>query len=178
MILKLYNDLDINLDTLGCVMLEVETLNMPHWLSNPSEDSYIQQLYTYKSPNPARYWINGWVADKTPHVTLLYGLLQSKQKLELYVPLLLKDLQLPIVEVESIGYFESPYPCENYYCIVAHIKVTNELLQCHKLLEFLPHINTFMSYKPHVTLVYIGKFESDRDNLIRDLTAEFVGKIL
>jgi len=65
-----------------------------------------------------------------------------------------------------------------YYCIVANIKVTEELQDAHNRLEFLPHINTFDSYKPHVTIAYIKKNPVTRKLIIDDLKRKLVGKKL
>lgn len=64
-----------------------------------------------------------------------------------------------------------------YYCVVAHIKVTQELMEGHERLEFLPHINTFNGYKPHVTIAYVKKDEVLRDGVIA-LFKGIVGKKL
>jgi hypothetical protein len=82
------------------------------------------------------------------------------------------------VEIDHVSYFDSPYPDEPYYCIVAHIKVTPELLEGHQRLEFLPHINTFAGYKPHMTVAYIRKDQGEgyRDSLIQHLNNAWAGK--
>jgi len=170
---QVYKWLGINLNKLGCVMLDVEPLsNM--W----SIEQEGAGILLYKSPNKERWWIDGWVADKNPHITLLYGLLEEGKNFELHIQEVLKGWNLDEVEIEEIGYFNSPYPDEPYYCIVAYIKVTDELLEGHRRLEFLPHINTFTGYKPHMTIAYIRKDEATRDNLINDFNKLWRGKKL
>lgn len=148
-----YKDLNVNLDELGCVMVDVNPIASMRTSQIPQEN-----LYTSKKNRP---WINGWVAGKTAHVTLLYGLLENAHNIERHIARVLYDWELQTVEIDHISYFDSPYNDEdsNYYCIVAHIKVTKELLEGHHRLEFLPHVNTFADYKPHLTICYIKKDE-------------------
>jgi len=164
---KVYKDLSIDLDTLGCVMLDVESIAPP-----------ALDIELYYAKNKARFWINGWVADETPHITLLYGLLDKDYNWEGHIKTVLSDWVAEEIEIESIGHFDSPYQDEEYYCIVAHIKPTDELLEGHKRLEFLPHVNTFTGYKPHVTLCYIKKDLQKRNELLKALNQKLSGKKL
>ena len=172
---EVYKWLGINLDKLGCVMLDLEPLsNMYSIVADGGEISL------YYAKNRDRFWIDGWVVDKVPHITLLYGLLEEGKNFEPHINKVLEGWELDEVEIESIGYFDSPYPDEPYYCIVAHIKVTDELLQGHQRLEFLPHINTFTSYKPHMTIAYIDKNQGEiyRDTTIQYFNDLWAGKKL
>jgi len=165
---QVYKDLNVNLNTLGCIMLDLDPLDFKF--------GYDDQFYY--SNDKSMFWINGWVADTTPHVTLLYGLLESGKKNKVQVDRVLKGWETKEVEVESIGYFDSPIKTEPYYCIVAHIKVNDELLEGHQRLEFLPHINTFAGYKPHFTIAYVVKEEKIRDEMIKNISKKLVGKKL
>ena len=181
---EVYKWLGINLNKLGCVMLDLEPIKLPTYIIQDevtgeqlNYDKYIgERLYYAK--NKERFWIDGYVADKVPHMTLLYGLLDEARNYESHIEKVLTGWKLDGVEIEDFGYFDSPYGDEPYYCIVGHIKVTPELLEGHQRLEFLPHINTFVGYKPHITIAYIQKDEVVRDNLIADLRREFLGKKL
>jgi 2'-5' RNA ligase len=170
---EVYRGLGINLSTLGCVMLDVEPLDNMYSMHAEGGESNL-----YYAKDKSRFWINGWVCDKTAHVTLLYGLLETAKNYEWHIEQIMKDWKLPEIEIESVGYFDSPYEDEPYYCIVAHIKVTPELLEKHQRLEFLPHVNTFAGYKPHMTICYIKKElgEQFRDSLIKSYNEAFVGK--
>lgn len=167
---EVYKWLGINLDKMGCIMLDLEPLEKDYL---QMFDALEQSLYYAKKKD--RFWINGWVANQTPHITLLYGLLSKGKSLEPHIQEVLRGWELEEVEIESVGYFESPYEDEQYYCLVAHIKVTPELMEGHQRLEFLPHINTFAGYKPHFTLGYIQKNESYRDSLLKLLNQELTG---
>lgn len=138
------------------------------------------EVALYYSKNKDRFWIDGWVADKTPHITLLYGLMETGQVYEKHVERVLSGWKLETVEIDHIGYFNSPYEDEPYWCVVAHIKVTPELLEGHQRLEFLPHVNTFAGYKPHMTIAYIDKYQGEdyRDALIKRFNELWAGKKL
>ena len=136
------------------------------------------QNLLYFANNKERFWIDGWIGDKCLHVTLLYGLLEEARNLAPHIERVLQGWKLENVEIEDIGFFESPYEDEEYYCIIAHVKRTPELLEGHKRLPFLPHINTFAEYNPHLTIAYIKKEEWMRDSIIADLSKVLLGKKL
>ena len=166
----IYKSLGIDLRELGCVMLDLE-YDFP--LIIP--DAMTGNLYY--SSDPKKFWIKGYVWQPA-HVTLLYGLLEKANNYSDYIEQLLKGWDLKKVEVEDIGYFESPYPDEPYYCIVAHIKITPELLEGRSRLQFLPHIDTFPGYKAHATIAYIKKDNEIRDKCIEYYKQELIGKRL
>lgn len=170
---EVYKDLKINIDTLGCVMVDIEPLS--NMWSIEWEGAGISLYY---SKNPDRKWINGWIAGTVAHITLLYGLLENAHIWEKYVTKVLEGWNMPTVEIDHVGYFDSPYKDEPYYCIVAHIKVTPELLDGHSRMEFLPHINTFMGYKPHMTICYIKKDQGEayRDLMVKQFNDLWAGK--
>ena len=153
----IYKELNINLDKFGCIMLDIE----------PIQGIEIKEKWLYYAKDKDKFWIDGFTFKKIAHLTLLYGLLENGLKWKKYVKQVLDGWELPNVVIEKIGYFDSPYKDEPYYCIVAHVKVTNKLLEGHQRLEFLPHVNTFTGYKPHITLAYIKKDELIRDSIIK-----------
>ena len=142
------------------------------------QDGVTAYFPEYKAKNKERFWIDGYVADKTPHLTLFYGFLHEAKNYKRHIDILLKDWKLEEVEIESIGFFESPYEDEEYYCVVAHIKKTPELIEGNNRMKLLPNIHTFTDYKPHITIAYIIKDESIRDDFIKYLEKDFVGKKL
>lgn len=146
---EMYARMGISIDKLGCIMLDLNGDSIPNLLK--TEDLYF-------TTHPDRFWIDGFVAGTTPHVTLLYGLLESGNTVyREYVDEVLNNWGLDGVEVSHVDYFDSPYPDEPYYCVIAHIKVSDELKAANQLLQLLPHINTFPDYRPHVTIAYIKK---------------------
>lgn len=173
---QVYEWLGINLSDLGCIMLDLEPLPTPKYFCQDGVTAYECGLSLYHTIDKSKFWINGYVGLKTAHITLLYGLMQSGLNFKQHVDAVLEGCTLNEVEIDHFGYFESPYPEEPYYCIVAHIKPTPELIEAHERLELLPHINTFAGYKPHSTIAYIIKNEEMRDWFIRDLNEAFAGK--
>lgn len=171
---EVYEWLGIDLDSLGCVMLDVEKI--------PNPDPKNSDKYLYTSQKKERFWMNGWVASETAHVTLLYGLLSKAYVIEDHVWQVLDNWWIDDVEIESVGYFDSNYKDDDddkdYYCIVAHIKPTKALVEGHQRLQFLPHINTFAEYKPHITLAYIKKDEALRDKLLGKYNLLYAGEKL
>lgn len=166
---EMYENMGINIDKLGCIMLDVDGGS----IEKPSDD------VLYFTKNPDRFWIKGFVAGHTPHVTLLYGLMESgNTKWKWEVDKVLEGWQMDSVEIAHVGYFDSPYPDDPYYCIVAHLLITPQLLDGHKRLEFLPHINTFQDYKAHITLAYIKKDEVKRDEIISQYQDVLSGQTL
>ncbi len=170
---EVYDRLDISIDKLGCVMLDVAALKNMYTIEVEGAGCAL-----YCSRNKDRFWIDGWVADKTPHITLLYGLLEKAYLLGYEIKSVLGDWNCKEVEIESVGYFDSPYEDEPYWCLVAHIKVTDVLLEGRARLEFLPHINTFPGYKPHMTICYLEKNQGEayRDNMIAQFNEMWSGK--
>lgn len=157
---KVYEALDISLSELGCVMLDLEPSIDLIKIGNEMESG----KSLYYSGNKEYFWIDGFVG-KNPHVTLLYGLLGPAIDYKQLIDEVLTGWELKTIEVESIGYFESPYKDEPYRCIIAHVKVTPKLLEGHNRLEFLPHINTFAGYKAHFTLAYVKKDKVSIDSI-------------
>ncbi len=182
---EVYQWLGIDLNKLGCLMLDTEPLKLPNHIIQDWEtgagvnfDTFFKELFMYQANNKDRFWIDGFVGEKSPHLTLLYGFLTEAKDYKPHIEKVLEGWSMPSVKIADIGYFESPYEDEPYYCVVAHIEVTDELLEGHRRLEFLPHINTFTGYKPHITIAYIKKGETVRDIFIEDLKTAFVGKEL
>lgn len=160
-----YEKLGIDLDSLGCIMLNLGAI----------KNKYVDEKDLYYSDDPKQFWINGWVAGSAPHITLLYGLLKSGITYQPHVESVLDGWDIKEIEIEKVGFFDSPYEGRPYYCIVAHIKPTPELIEGHERLEFLPHINTFTGYKPHFTLTYIRKDEKLRDEVVELLNNQLKG---
>lgn len=164
-----YASLGIDVNKLGVVMADTESIPISELVTKPEPD-------LYHAADKAHYWIRGAVGETGAHVTILYGLLQSGPKLKAEIHEVLRDWAMDDVTIEKIGVFQSTLPGEDYECIVAHLKVTPELLDGHTRLELLPHINTFTKYRPHVTLAYVKKGAAKR--WVRELNNALIGKKL
>lgn len=150
---ELYKSLGIKLNDLGCIMLDTEA---PF-----SADDYELEKDLYFAKNPEFKWINGAVGTRDAHVTLLYGLLEKGPVWQEHVDTVLDGWTAEPVEIEEVGIFPSPFDTEPYGCIVAKLTVTDNLLDAHKRLSLLPHINTYADYTPHVTLAYVTEDSAD-----------------
>lgn len=173
---EIYKEIGIDVDELGCIMADVKPLVSMTDPDEEQEDYIAKNLYS--SQNPKRKWIKGWVVGKTAHITLLYGLLENGHTWKKHVDNVLKGWELKTVEIDKIDYFESQYEDEPYYCIVAHIKVSDKLLEGHERLQFLPHIDTFTGYKPHMTICYIKKDKKVLDNFLKWMNKAWKGRRL
>lgn len=157
-------------------MLDVEPIKTDYW--EMEQDGVTAQFPWYYAKDKSRFWIDGYVADKTPHITLFYGFLQEASCFTPHIEHLLEDTAISSIEIEDIDYFDSPYEDEPYYCVVAKVKKTEGLLYAHNKMKLLPNIQTYPDYKPHVTLGYIVKNENIRDRFIAHMKDQLVGKTL
>lgn len=170
---EIYKPLGIVVNDLGCIMLDVDGKRIKNLF-------YDDELYV--SPDKKKFWIKGFVSEKTPHITLLYGLLKSGTVYKKYVDKVLDGWWVNSLTIKEVSYFDSSMEDEPYYCIVAKIETTPELLEGHERLQFLPHIDTFTGYTPHVTIAYIKKNKSllrrslmQYNKLLRGKTLKVVG---
>lgn len=164
-----YKALGIRIPDLGCIMLDVDVFPVVEHVSQGKADLYY-------AANETRFWISGPVVENNAHVTLLYGLLEKGLVWKPLVDIVLDGWIPPVLEIESISAFESPFSDEPYACIVANIKVTPELLEGNQRLSFLPHVNTYPEYLPHLTLAYV-KVEQ-KDKWLKELGDSLNGKRL
>lgn len=173
---EIYEALGYNLSKLGCLMLDTEPIKTIYY--QIMQDGITAYFPEYKAKNKERFWIDGYVADKTPHLTLFYGFLQEAGCYRWHIEKLLEGTNISSVKIEDIIFFESPYEDEPYYCVVAKVEKTQELLEAHNKMTLLPNIQTFPDYKPHITIAYIIKDEAIRDDFITHIKKELVGKEL
>ena len=127
---------------LGCVMLDFE----------PITDNIIPPEWEYYSPKQEFWWVMGVVSDRA-HLTLKYGLLQKAYELKDEINALVGDLSLPKAQV--VGAMEFRQPNDPYSAVVLKIDENPELLEFNRRLSYLPHIDTFTPWVPHVTIAYV-----------------------
>lgn len=164
---ELYDKMSVKLDELGCIMLDTDPIKVSDIID--ADDLY----YT---PNKNLFWIDGIVSEKVPHVTVLYGLMNSGQLWKEYVDTVLEGWNIKTVEISHVNYFDSAYEEEPYYCIVAELLVTEKLLEGNSRLRLLPHIDTYANYRPHITLAYIKNDKAKRDKYVAELGDMLAGK--
>lgn len=164
----LYEGIGVDTNKLGCVMLDTEPIPVMEYSEGTEDDLYFK-------PDKESY-MQGAVAEKYSHITILYGLMESGQTWRKQVNIVLKGWGVESLTITKVAFFDNPnHDC---YCIVAHVKVTPELQEGNGRLRFLPHVDTFMSYKPHVTLAYIKKDEAILKRWVRNLARKLNGTTL
>ncbi len=162
-----YEQLGIDTTELGCIMLDTDKLVVSDLI--PEEDLY------YAQDKEKHQYVNGIVSETVPHVTVLYGLMDSGEKWKEQVDEVLDGWMPKSVTISNVTAFESIYDDEAYYCLVAELELTPELLEGNARLRMLPHIDTFPTYRAHISLAYIKHDESVRDELLYALNNKFTG---
>jgi len=158
---ELYDDMEIDTDNLGCIMLDLKPMKVMEHMQGHEDELFA---------NPK--WDQGAVpAETVPHVTLLYGLLENGNTWKNKVDALLKGWNVNSVKINHVGYFDTP----DSYAVVAHLEKTSELVDGHERLTLLPHVNTFSEYMPHMTLAYVKK-TANVNNWVSTLNKEYAGK--
>lgn len=139
-----WNELGIDLNNLGCLMLDVESPfkeNLPAWSEYVPKEFHVTVRY-------------GFLPCVTKnHVRAVYG---SDDRRPLYrEPLFITGTSL----------FSSQD--RNVECIVARIATTKALLELNDDLAVLPNVRTF-PYNPHVTLMYAprGFYKARQDDIM------------
>lgn len=161
---NLYEGTGINIDDLGCIMLDVQPFDVLKYVPQRFHKDLLESTDRHNHKM-------GAVAESEAHVTLLYGLLENGNKWKDKVDSVLEGWDIDSVEIEEVGYFEKP----DSYAIVGHVKKTDELIDANERISLLPHVNTFSEYKPHVTLAYVNKNASVY-NWVTFLSEKYNGK--
>lgn len=153
---QVYERIGMRLGHFGCIMLDVEPVAVSELLGTDE--------WFYRSDRDELRYVRGPVAEGTAHCTLLYGLtpdgyagIDQRES----VDELLDGLDLTSVEVDHVGYFPGQMG-EPYSCVIAHLRITDELREANRRLRFLPHIDSFVDYRAHVTLAYVHEQYTDR----------------
>jgi 2'-5' RNA ligase len=133
--------------------------------------------WAYYANNSEYRWVRGFEVQS--HITLLYGLLKNANTIRWAIDEVLEGWEPGEIAVDRIDSFPSNLDGEPYACIIGHIRVTPELLDAHARLSYLPHIDTFWEYKPHVTLGYVHEeFEGDAIQAFLEAWPEQSGWVL
>jgi 2'-5' RNA ligase superfamily len=154
----------IDPDRMGCVMADFDPIPVT---------SLLPRSITFAT-DPNRPWVRAKVAESGSHVTLLYGLLDPQaaaspdplnhraagQHLTSTIYYLLFDL-MPLDPVTVTGAAFFPSPGVSYGAVVLLID-SPQFREANRRLRFLPHIDTFAEYRPHLTLAYVANEDGDR----------------
>lgn len=127
---------------LGVVMLDC----------SPVENPGIPKEWEFNSSDPEKWWVKGFVGDGA-HVSLLYGLLVPASEWSNQIETLVGDLPLPTVTLMEATSFAQPG--DLYAAVVMKAVITPELMEFHRRLAYLPHVDTFTPWVPHVTIAYV-----------------------
>jgi len=147
---QIYERVGMRLGHFGCIMLEVEPVPVSEILGAGPE-------WFYYSTNDMLRYVKGPVAENGGHATLLYGLTPGDNAgadQRESVDELLDGLDLSHVVVDHVDYFPAQFG-EPYACVVGKLATDGDLGEANRRLRFLPHIDTFVEYKPHVTFAYV-----------------------
>lgn len=168
---ELLANFGVNLNELGCVMLEAESLPVRNWAEAAG---FGQNLWVSSPDGHPWSWVKGPVAETGAHVTVKYGFLQKAytSQMEAAVHQLMADYEPGMtLRVGGVEIFAEPAVSElGYACIVARID-DEPLRNWNAALSMLPHVDTYPDYKPHLTLGYVQK------HLAADVRREFFARM-
>lgn len=153
----LHEELGVDTDKLGCIMLDLQTFDVLKHVENGASDLAG----------------DGTVAETEAHVTLLYGLLQNGNTIKEQVDKVLDGWSLDSVVLDEITSFPVPADAEAVP-IVAKLWDAR-LNEAHDRLSLLPHVNTFTEYNPHVTLAYVKNDPDVVQKWVKALRTELGG---
>lgn len=157
------DSLNIYPNELGAVMLDFEPVN----------EQIIPEEWCYYTSKQDLWWVKGWVGSSA-HLTLKYGFLKKAYELKDQINALIGDIALPHVEIEDATVFAQPDA--DYVVIILRLLEDPTLLELNRRLSYLPHIDTFTPWLPHVTMAYV-KAEYARQCMYL-VTDQMSGRIL
>lgn len=173
---QIYQRIGMELGHFGCIMLDVEPVGVTGILNAAYPDG--DHDWYYRSDDDALRYVRGPVAETVAHCTLLYGLTpddNAGRNQKRSVDELLDGLDLSSVTVDYVSFFPGQKG-EPYTCVVAHLNITDDLREANRRLRFLPHVDSFVDYKAHVTLAYVHERHTER--AVSALDAALTGKTL
>lgn len=159
----------VDVTDLGFVGLNTNKIDILQWVP---ERLHSDLIYSVED----RPWINGPTAAKNPHTTLIYGLTKPAYSMKKLIHTLLDDLSFKPARIKDISEFGNSQ--DPYTCLVGELERSDDLVEANRRLRWLPHIDTYIEYKPHITLAYILKENVDEwrrifDREVRGLTVTF-----
>lgn len=111
--------------------------------------------YVYAPEGDYRTWVKGPVGETNAHATAKYGLLtpahEHPEVIDAIIGWPREDLSVEIVGIEV---FPSPFEDLPYGCLVARLG-GDTLIEMNAALSTLPHVDSYASFKPHLTLAYL-----------------------
>lgn len=160
----IYEELGIDPNGLGCIMLDVEPI--PREWVPPADWGHTE---------PGASYVDGFTPSWHPHVTLLYGLLGSGQTWWHHIDDVLAGWEEPeALTIDQVEMFSNPG--SKYAPLVFRLDASSHarVLDAHQRLSLLPHINTFPTYKSHITIGYVqNEYANDVVEFYEDLGLPF-----
>ncbi|MDL5351200.1 2'-5' RNA ligase family protein [Microbacterium sp. zg-YB36] len=145
----------VDVKNLGFVGLTFDPLPVREILHGMSYGvDIIDSDYVYAPDGDYRTWVKGPVGETSAHATAKYGLLTPAHQQKEIINELIGWPRAVSVEIVGIEVFPSPFPDLRYGCLVARLG-GEELLEMNAALSALPHVDSYASYKPHLTLAYL-----------------------
>ena len=154
----LHDNLGVDEDKLGCIMLDLQPFDVVRHVENGAADLV--------QAKPGGYTM-GAVAEVQPHVSLLFGLLQNGNAIKTEVDTVLSGWRCDRVALDDIDSFPVESGAEAVP-IIARV-YDGRLIEAHERLGLLPHVNTFGTYAPHVTLAYVKNDPETVQKWVRSL---------
>lgn len=165
---EIYEELGIDLDDLGYVMLDVEPFKVTEFVEDGEDDLYVKE-----TEDGEVSYVRGAVAEDTAHVTLMFGLMENSNEWKGAIDKALDGWNINSVIVDSVLYFPTK---EEYVPIVAKLKMTQQLAEGNARLKLLPHVQTFPDYNPHITLAYVKNDVNVISKWVSALNGKFKAK--
>lgn len=132
-----------DLASLKAVMLKTENIRVSDYIDEPG-DLFYGEGYDLR-------YCQGAVAEKTAHLTLHQGILPSVSPS--LIDSMLGVYDLSEVRISNIGGWPS---ADGFTTIVAHVcDYDGQLQELHDRLRWLPHIDSFPTFMPHITLAFV-----------------------
>lgn len=145
----------VDIKTLGFVGLTFDPLPVREELDKQRCGvRIVESDYVYASEGDYRSWVAGPVAETSAHVTAKYGFITPSHERKDVINELIGWPREVSVEVVDVEVFPSPYDDLPYGCLVARLG-GDELHEMNAALSTLPHVDSFTTYKPHLTLAYL-----------------------
>lgn len=132
-----------DLPSLKAVMLKTENIRISDYRDAP-DDLFYGEGYDLR-------YCQGAVGEKTAHLTLHQGILPNVP--DSLIDTILGEYDVPEVRISHVSGWPSP---NGFTTVVANIcDDDGQLLELHNRLRWLPHIDAFPTFMPHITLAFV-----------------------